>query len=389
MLDFQILQGQIIPLESEYYTQAMEISDRISDPTRQWQAYLNILALRSFTEWLAERAGDMRLDEADCSALQPELANLLEVVCNLIVGEFKVCLIATESLIDNLVRIPKAAIELPEFAAHFYVIMEVWEEEEQASIRGFVRYAQLLNTQESGRLAAQATGIYQLPLNLFDVDVDNLLLSLHLANPADFKLTQKDEVLSPSASCLLPSALQEEGIVEQAINVAVWLRDEIDEFARSLGWGIPVNLTPAVAAGWRSSEGFDFAIAQLINQGMEIPPEARGSCQSISVDEIPLQLFAAGWHLMAEDRENQQKVNEEWSLLLILKTQYGGFLPQGIKLEVADQSNILSEQVVETHNFYLGSCVVGNLDDQFFITITLNDKELKLPPFVFLTIPNY
>ncbi len=383
MLDFQVLQGQIIPLESEYYTQAMEISDRISDPSKQWQAYLNILALRSFTEWLTERAGDMRVDEADCSTVQPELANVLEVVCNLRVGEFKLCLIATESLIDNIVRIPKAAIELPEFAAHFYVIMEVWEEEEQASIRGFVRYDQLLNTQEFGRLSVQAASIYQLPLNLFDLDADNLLLSLHWANTADFKISQKNEGLSPSVSCLLPSALQEESIVEQAVNIAVWLRDEIDEFSRSLGWGMPASLTPAVAAGWRSSEGFDFAIAQLINQGMEIPPEARGSYQSIAVDEIPLQLFAAGWHLIAEDREKQQEVNEEWSLLLILGAEYGGFLPQGIKLEVADQSNILSERVLETHDFYLGSCVVGNLDDQFFITITLNDKELKLPPFIF------
>ncbi|NET60371.1 MAG: DUF1822 family protein, partial [Symploca sp. SIO2E6] len=163
---------------------------------------------------------------------------------------------------------------------------------------------------------------------------------------------------------------------QQQINVTLWLREEIDELATSLGWGMPATLTPAVASGWRGTENFDSAIAQLINRGMNIPPEARGSCQKISVAQINLQLFAAVWRLTAE------AAKEEWTLLLILAKESGGFLPQGIKLQVADQTDILSEKVLATHDFYLGSRVVGDLNDQFFVTITLNSQELKLPPFL-------
>ncbi|NEQ67681.1 MAG: DUF1822 family protein [Symploca sp. SIO2D2] len=361
MLDLEVLQGEIIPLESEYYTQAIEISDRVVEPERQWQAYLNILALRSFTEWLAARAGDIRVNTAVCSAVHPELAQMPDLVYQLRVGEFQVCLIARESLIDNLVRIPKEAIEFTEFAAHFYVIMEVLEEQQQASIRGFLRYDQLPKVQELTRLTAVAkAGIYELPLNLFDTNLHHLLLGLSLAEPTALRIRSQQTTNN-----------------QQLINVAVWLREEIDQVARSLGWGKPGTLTPAVATGWRSTENFTDAIANLINQGLNIPPEARGSCQKISVDEIPLQLFAAVWQLVAEEAK------EEWSLLLILGTDSGGFLPQGIKLQVADQTQIISERLLGTQDFYLASRVVGDLDEQFLVTITLNGKELKLPPFVF------
>ncbi|NES17438.1 MAG: DUF1822 family protein [Symploca sp. SIO3E6] len=375
MLDFDVLQGEIIPLESEYYTQAIEISDRVAEPERQWQAYLNILALRSFTEWLAARAGNIRVNQAVCSALHPELAQMPDLVYPLKVGEFQVCLIAKESLIDHLVRIPKEMIELPEFAAHFYVIMEVLEEEEQASIRGFLHYNQLPKVQELTRLAAAPeTGIYELPLNLFDTNANNLLLNLSLSEPAALKIRQKAEGRRQKEQEI---TIQSERLIQQAVNVGIWLREEIDELARSLGWGMPGIFTPAVASGWRSTENFADAIAILIDQGLNIPPEARGSYQRIFVDETPLQLFAGVWRLMAEEAK------AEWSLLLILGTESGGFLPQGIKLQVRDQTQIISEQVLEVDNFYLGSHVVGNLDEQFSVTITLNGKELKLPPFVF------
>ncbi|NER48908.1 MAG: DUF1822 family protein [Symploca sp. SIO1A3] len=368
MLDLEVLQGEIIPLESEYYTQAIEISDRVVEPERQWQAYLNILALRSFTEWLAARAGDIRVNTAVCSAVHPELAQMPDLVYQLRVGEFQVCLIARESLIDNLVRIPKEAIEFTEFAAHFYVIMEVLEEQQQASIRGFLRYDQLPKVQELTRLtAAPKSGIYELPLNLFDTNPHHLLLGLSLAEPAALRIRSQQTTNNKRQTTNN----------QQQINVAVWLREEIDQVARSLGWGMPGNLTPAVATGWRSTDNFTGAIANLINQGVNIPPEARGSCQRISVDEIPLQLFAAVWRLMAEEAQ------EEWSLLLILGTDSGGFLPQGIKLQVADQTQIISERLLGTQDFYLASRVVGDLDEQFLVTITLNGKELKLPPFVF------
>ncbi|NEP60150.1 MAG: DUF1822 family protein, partial [Symploca sp. SIO2G7] len=95
--DFDVLMGQVMPLEPADYKQAIEITKRVTHQEHRWQTYLNMLALLAFEEWFQEREGKLKLDTTNCSVFQPESAQVIEAVCNLQVGEFKLCLIATES----------------------------------------------------------------------------------------------------------------------------------------------------------------------------------------------------------------------------------------------------------------------------------------------------
>jgi hypothetical protein len=164
LLDFEVLPTQRVDLSSEAIDQAVELSLQIPNEDRQWQTYLNVLALYGFEEWLETRATDLTINREHCSVLQPAMANAIEAVCNLTVNGFKVCLIATGSLTDEEVTLPRAVVDLPEFVAHFYVLVEVQEEQETAVVSGFLSYDQLVNRQATVNLQADEDWTYQLRL---------------------------------------------------------------------------------------------------------------------------------------------------------------------------------------------------------------------------------
>jgi hypothetical protein len=92
------LPTEAIDLSPESIDQALELSAQIPNEQRQWQTYLNVLALCGFEQWLESRASDLIINRAQCSVLQPPVANAIASVCNLNVNEFKLCLIASGSL---------------------------------------------------------------------------------------------------------------------------------------------------------------------------------------------------------------------------------------------------------------------------------------------------
>jgi hypothetical protein len=209
----------------------------------------------------------------------------------------------------------------------------------------------------------------------FSVQLLGFAEAVDAAAPTKQLLISKLQPLEALLNCL-------EWKTISPINVALWLRDVIDEGARRLGWGLPLPLEPAVA-GWRFTQPFEQAIAELKNRGLEIPPEARGCCRKIHLDDTPLQLLAATWLLPPKSAEELPQMRQEWSLLLLLSMHSGDFLPKGIRLQVRDLTDVLSDQVLETNQFYLGTRVSGNSDERFIVTITLYGEELKLAPFVF------
>ena len=103
------------------------------------------MALFAFEEWLYEREPSLTVNTENSSTLQHQYANLIDAVCNLEVGNFQVCLIPSMLLTHEEIAIPRAAIDLPEYTAHFYVVIGVDEELEIAAVIGFLRYDQLLN----------------------------------------------------------------------------------------------------------------------------------------------------------------------------------------------------------------------------------------------------
>ena len=428
--DLRLLQPEIISLELGRFERATQLSDPIVGEARQWQTYLNALALLGFTQWIREQSRDIEIHQEDCSLFHPHYANVIESVCNLRIGQFKVCLVATEHLLNEVVTTPRAAIDLPEFAAHFYVVIEVQEEEGQALIRGYGRYDQLLAHRQATNLQADQDWNYQFPLDLFDSEPNHLLFHLQTLNPAAIPLPNS---APPSVSSLTEVELNtlltrwrqfpeqtlwrsltwEQGamllqspkllelldqwrrsptpsqslqiritevftlLTHQAINTAQWIRNELDELAQSLGWFSPPMLTSA-AFEFRSIDKFRAAIEELRYQGMDIPDHLSPMYQDIEWEGELFRLCAATWSLVTSAPAQQ------WALLLILGTQMGNALPDGLTLCVADLTHTLCQEQSELDTDVLYARVEAKQGDKLVATIVSTEGQaLTLSPYSF------
>ncbi len=183
LLDFESLSVESLPLTFEQIEQAIEISNQITNQERQWKTYLNSLALFGFESWLESRVPEMPINSAQCSLWQPKYSNVIEGVFNLEVNHFKVCLIATGSMDEDVITIPRAVIDLPEYVAHFYVIVNVQDEQEEVNIKGFISYDKLLEYKQSVNLQPQQDWTYELSWDCFNSEVDDLILYLRCLEP--------------------------------------------------------------------------------------------------------------------------------------------------------------------------------------------------------------
>ena len=134
-LEFEQLPPEAIPLSQSQINQAIDFSNQLRDESKQWQTYLNSLSLSAFETWLESRGNYFNINREESTLSQPRFANLIPIVANLKVNEFKLCLITTGSFIDEQVSIPRAVIDVPDYILHFYVLVEVIEEEEKAVIQ--------------------------------------------------------------------------------------------------------------------------------------------------------------------------------------------------------------------------------------------------------------
>lgn len=437
-IDFEPLPIETIYLDSEDISRAVEVSNKIPNYSRQWQTYLNALTLCIFEKWLEERHHTLTVDWEESTINKPPLANLIPATTNLKVGEFKICLITIPSIFEEQVSLSRIVVDIPEFIAHFYVLVEVLEEQECGLVKGFISYPKLLEnigTIEKNSLHAEWN--YQIPLTCFENNPNNLLLYLRALEPAAIPLpaisSNRREILAAMESelvKLLPNLLSQETelwqvlsweqatavltnfelvdwiyhlqiqtqnnqtqnlelntslrdliklLVQPAINVGRWLWDELDEVGEQLSWTLLPSFASATA--FRSPlEEFEAIKLQLETQGIEISSVARSGYHDFVLAGIPLRLYAVTWNSSTENEPNS------WSLLLILGAPVPDTLPENLKLRVSDQTGILVEQGVnpEQVESYLYTCVAGNWNEKFIVTASLTDGvEVTLPPFAF------
>jgi Protein of unknown function (DUF1822) len=431
-LNFERLPTTAMNLSTEQIHQAVDISHRSNNESHQWQTYLNALALFCFEEWLTERDDSFTINREKCTIFQPGLTNIINAVSNLQIGEFKFCLITTGSLTDEEVVLSKIVVDLPEFIPHFYVLIEVLEEQENALVVGCLSYQELTEYRINTDFHPDADWNYHLPLTQFRNSPDHLLLYLRCLEPEVISLpeipgdrsslisamqnelatllpqlqnpeVELSQVLTwEQATAVLTSAdilnwiygeQRSEGVEEQrrslldllklltqpALNVGRWLWDELDELAQEFSWVLLPSLAPATAM--RSPvEEFEVIVSQLESRGLEIPSQGRGAYQDLLIAGISLRLYAVTWHLVSETDPHL------WTLLLVLGTSSLQGLPYNLKLRVSDQTGILVDKGLNPENSdsYLFTRVVGNWDEKFLVTISLMDGvEVNLPPFAF------
>ncbi|MEO1341797.1 MAG: DUF1822 family protein [Cyanobacteria bacterium J06635_13] len=335
--------------------------------------------------------------------------------------------------IDSLITIDRALIELPEYAAHFYLLVDVVEEQAEVRLNSFIAHEEIVRHQQETNLDVAADWTYEVPLAWFTHQPDDLLLRLRCLEPQPLQLpamsgatesilTQLEPLLpqlrsgmplhqtltwSQAAAILrdpellawlyrlqsnqltVAESLASLGsiVTQTAVNVKSWLTNELDELAQNLAWTL---LPPPVFAanGLRDlsvvnrtspTEEFAALVTQLRRSGEDIPLEARGACQDFTLGDRQLRLFAVTWRV-------EEGNLPEWSLLLVLGGQPQDYLPQGLRLELTESEMLLDTKTVDrdTADSYLYTQVIGELHEQFTVTITLADgTTFVFPDFVF------
>ncbi|MGB3638535.1 MAG: DUF1822 family protein [Rivularia sp. (in: cyanobacteria)] len=419
---------EIINLE-EQSQQAFLISEQINNQLRQWQVYFQCLALFAFEEWLHEREPSLTINKENSSTLQYQYANIIDAVCNLEIDNFKVCLIPNMLLTNEEVAIPRAVIDLPEYAAHFYVVIGVDEELEIAAVKGFLRYEQLVNIK--AELQPEADWNYYIPLIQFNQEVDELLLYLQCLAPAAIPLPEipnsRQNILRRVQSSLfnlLPELDNrplwevlnwEQGtallttpllinwlyqsinqnaatltkhlsdllqiLTQQAVNVRQWLVSRVDDAVQTLSWQlIPASQLRSTLESNESNpiEELEFILSDIQNNNqLDIPPTAVRVYQEIQLNKL-LRLYVIIWSLPQEENG--------WTLLLILKAVNDNQSASRFILRVSDQTEVLDEEeFITENNNYIYTQVEGSYDDKFVTTIISESGETQaFPPFEFI-----
>jgi hypothetical protein len=211
-------------LSPETIAHAAQLSQSVSGVEQQWSVYLRSLALFGFQQWLGNRARDLYFNSDRCSLWHPVYASLIDAACCLQVGEFSLCVIVTSHR-DLPVAIPRAAIELPEFAAQFYVLVEVWEEEDWVRICGGVWWERLVRQIDTLGVPANPDWMYLLPADNFELEPDDLLLELRCLEPS--AISQPIAKPARSIDSQLPTQLAElkrklQGCDRQPWQILTW-----------------------------------------------------------------------------------------------------------------------------------------------------------------------
>jgi Protein of unknown function (DUF1822) len=410
LIDWDCYNETRIELQPKNWQQAGYLSQSINQPEQRWQVYLCVLGVFGFQQWLQERGfNPNQININQSSIWQPAYANLVAAACNIQVGNFKVCLI-TASKFTTQHSFPFAVFDIPKLTAHFYVLMQVDEEQNQVAVSGFINYEQYLNYQETVNLEIESDWTYTLPENLFNQDTNTLLLNLRCLDAdaiqlptnsttsqteklalqqkletikSQFKTKQIWELLTPSEGKILLNnpelinwvyKVSSPSIVQPLINVGLWLQNQIDAVAQELGW----MLMPSVAFSQIRdlSEGFDTIRSSLEAKGVQIPITASGAFRNLDSDCGSLRLYVIMWLL---DRASD---TQEWMLLITLGSQPYIPMPKNIKLEICDDMQIIfSDSLADATKRTIYAQVVGTINESFQVTVTVEDTVFEVPRF--------
>jgi hypothetical protein len=329
--DFRLLQPEEIWLKAEDFEQAKQMCNQMNGAAHlQWQNYLQLLALLAFEKWLNTHMPDKPVTR-DSSAI-----NYLKV------GEFKICLLASEHLLDEVVNLPQDVVDNPSEAAHFYVVLEVLEEAEEVIVRGFLRYDELVNYCSKVNLQLR-DGCYQLPLSLFDVEPNHLLYYSRFLEPAAISLP----VAAPADNLL-------DYLQETRTKLSQWLQGVVDNSWQAVD--ALLNSEGSLAFSTRNiHQGTNRG--KLINLGMQLGSQ-------------PLAL------LMTITPEAEHKLS-----VVVQLHPTGGerFLPPNIHLNLLSKAGKNIQEVTSRSedNYIQLKPFKGEVGKRFSVEVSLGDASVR------------
>lgn len=346
-----------ISLTDTQLDQAIAATAEIEDSDRQWQAYLHYLASMGLENWLAQR------DSVLSERLLPVIFNESDPIRAIAIDDTTLIPIATETLYDPTLFIPEA---IAHCSATHYVWVEVLEELGEVLIQGYQPSAELQSHCSTAAILDRQNG-YFISTDTFQADVNPLLLELRSTVSGWLYSTVESPV---SAS-----------VTESVINVWNWFTQTVtpvvNQVSEQLTWTLLPPLQPAY--GFRAVrsplEDVTHAIAQLTDEGLEIPDTTCAAYRYIHFEGISMRLYAIAWILPSN----------EWTLLVILSGQPDGILPYGVSLQIRDDQQLLEAPILNQPNqTYLYAQVIGEPTERFNVTVQLpNGSAMILPPFTF------
>mgnify|MGYP001800270246 FL=1 len=349
--------SEIIQLEPEQIEKAWQITEQVKAEKNKLQIYFQALALVAFEEWLNKREPNLSIDTKQNSLFNRESAKAINAVCNLQVGDFKVCLIPTVGFSDELIFIPETVVRVHEFLADFYVVIGVEDELEIAAIRGFNRYEDLVNM--IAKIPVLSDTSYKVNLVQFHQQTDELLLELQCSSTADITL--------PEASVNQTNHLKDlmQILTQKTVNAGLWMQNQLDELAQELSWQLLPAPSPLRKYQVTPAEDLDNILTEI--DDVEIPSVAARSYLNLELGEAKLRLYAITWYL--------PKAEGDWSLLLILGVIPGNKFPVEAKLRISNLTEVLDEPVLsadsDTDNLYIQ--IAGSKQEKFLVTVTSAD----------------
>ena len=360
--------SELVPINVTDLETACELSQRISEPGKQWPVYLNALALFGFRQWLQGRSLNFRFQDEHCIIAEPTIVDGVSAVCKLTANQFKICLIALESDSTDTVPIPKSVFDRIDLRAHCYIFISIYEEQEAIGLRGYIFHDVIPDSPDSEQ------DFYSISTDRLATNFDHLLLHLTCLEPTPIAR------LSPTN---LPI---KQWLIEPAINTRRWFQRQIgaaiDNAMESMTWQLTSSMTLASALRESSvNDSISAILNDLIRQGVEISPESRSATRAITLGEYDLQL-----HAIVSRVPSETDSTDDWSLLLILKRSDDQPLPRGIQLEVYEScSNQVVQQVVSLdQSGYLFIDIVATQEEALIITIALADgTAIALSPITF------
>ncbi|MDJ0707594.1 MAG: DUF1822 family protein [Leptolyngbyaceae cyanobacterium MO_188.B28] len=256
LMNSRLLPPEIIWLEPEQIDQAKKLSEhprgrlsrKLTTEAQQWRRYLNALALLSFEQWIRDRLPAHSIERS---------APSIDSVYRVEVNGFKFCLLAVEHVLDEIVQIPQAVVDQPEQAAHFYVLNEVSEEQRLVTLRGILRFDELIDYRD--RLQHQSQdGCYSFPLAFMDAEPNHLLFYCRSLQPAAIPLAMS--VSAPTDVSPLTT------LTNTTTKLTQWLQDRVDRNWQT----IDQIINPNAYLAWHTrSMQSDASRGKLINLGVQ------------------------------------------------------------------------------------------------------------------------
>ncbi len=329
-----LLLPTVFELDTEHYSQAQTMQAPSSNELAEWQSHLSALGLLAFEEWLTETVphqSPVRLPQSTGP------------IRYLTLNGFRLCIITTEECLSDCATLPDQVIHDPAWTAHFYILLEVAEEQAEVIFRGLIRHDRLTQF-------ASTSGDITLPLSAFEPECRRLL---HYCR-----------YLEPSA-IPLPVA---QGNIAQASTVAQTLSDSLITTSNQLSqW-----FDNIVAEGWQTIEA--------LTQQPQLAATTRGLADGIKRGKLLNLGLDVGEQSVALVLTITPEADEKISILIqLLPTGSDRILPPALSLSLVSRSAKVLQSATsrDRDNYIQLKSFRGNVGQQFSVVVKLGEVSIS------------